>query len=523
MNMPHRSTYAAIDLGSNSFHLIIVRLEHDELRVIDRVKDMVRLAGGVDKRGRLNSITRDNALASLGRFRQLLEGIPESNIRVAATQTFRKLRHPGAFLHAAEQALGAPIEIISGREEARLVYAGVYANHRLPTATPAVAHRLVIDIGGGSTELALGRGRELLQAESMQYGCVVSSQEYFADGKITAKRWKKAIASVNRDLQENALRFRDTGFSEVIGASGTVRAILAIAIAQGWTDDLITPAVLHKLQHAMTAFGHVDKLDLPGLSARRRPVLAGGVAILAALMQTMQIETMAVSTAALREGLLEDMLGRLRNEDPRDHSIDAFMQRHAVDQRQSQAVASTLQHWLEQIGKDWKITAAQAKLLLFAAHVHEAGLAIAHSQYQLHSAYLLEHSDLPGFSQLEQRYLAVLARWHRRSIGAEWHDGLPERLHGAAARGLVLLRLAVIMQRNRMRQDCSNIELRNGEQQLQLRLPPDWLAQHPLTAQDLQQEVDSIKKLGFQLILTEATGSAASGAHSSSANSTLSG
>lgn len=507
--MPYRSTYAAIDLGSNSFHLIIVRLEHDELRVIDRVKDMVRLAGGVDKHGHLDAATRDNALACLERFRQLLEGIPESNIRVAATQTFRKLRHPGAFLHAAEQALGAPIEIISGREEARLVYVGVYANHRLPTTSSD--RRLVLDIGGGSTELALGhvhdQGRKLLLAESLQYGCVVSSQDYFSDGKITAKRWQKAIASVSRDMQENAQRFRETGFCEVIGASGTIRAIQAIAIQQRWTDELISPVVLQKLQHAMTGFGHVDKLDLPGLSERRRPVLAGGVAILSALLQTMQIETMAVSTAALREGLLEDLLGRLRNEDPRDHSIDAFMQRHAVDQRQSTAVANTVQHWLQQVGTDWNINAAQTKLLLFAARVHEAGLAIAHSQYQLHSAYLLEHSDLPGFSQLEQRYLAVLARWHRRALSADWHDGLPERLHPAAARALALLRLAVIMQRNRMQLDCSELQLCAGHNQLRLLLPPAWLAQHPLTAQDLQLEIHSMQKLGIALTLTENAGS----------------
>ena len=512
--MPHRSTYAAIDLGSNSFHLLIVRLEHEELRVIDRVKDMVRLAGGLDKRGRLDASTRDNALACLGRFRQLLEGIPESNIRVAATQTFRKLRHPGAFLAAAEQALGAPIEIISGREEARLVYAGVYANHPLPGVTAASGaglvegRRLVIDIGGGSTELALGQGRQLLLAESMQYGCVVSSQAYFGDGKITSKRWRKAIASVCRDMQENALRFREAGFSEVIGASGTIRAIQAIAMQQGWTEYLITPAVLQQLQDAMTDCGHVERLSLPGLSERRRPVLVGGVAILAALLQTMQIDHMAVSTAALREGLLEDMLGRLRNEDPRDHSIDAFMQRHAVDQRQSEAVAATVQHWLEQVGAAWQINPAQRKLLLFAARVHEAGLAIAHSQYQLHSAYLLEHSDLPGFSQLEQRYLAVLARWHRRAISADWHDGLPQRLHKAAARGLTLLRLAVIMQRNRMRLDCSNIALHSSDGGLQMLLPPDWLTEHPLTAQDLQQEADSVQKLGITLKLTEADGAA---------------
>jgi len=501
--MPHRSTYAAIDLGSNSFHLLIVRLEHDELRVIDRVKEMVRLAGGLDKRGRLNSATRDNALACLGRFRQLLEGIPESNIRVAATQTFRKLRHPGTFLQAAELALGAPIEIISGREEARLVYAGVYANHSLPTAAAEQGRRLVIDIGGGSTELALGQGRQLLLAESMQYGCVVSSQEYFANGKITAKRWKKAIASVCRDMQENALRFRETGFSEVIGASGTIRAIQAIAIHQGWTEHLITPTVLQQLQEALTGFGHVDRLNLPGLSERRRPVLMGGVAILAALMQTMHIEAMDVSSAALREGLLEDTLGRLRNEDPRDNSIEAFMQRHAVDQHQSEAVAATVEHWLQQVGAAWSINPVQTKLLLFAARVHEAGLAIAHSQYQLHSAYLLEHSDLPGFSQLEQRYLAVLARWHRRAISNDWHDGLPDRLQTPAARGLALLRLAIIMQRNRMHMDCSDTELRSSNEQLLLLLPLDWLTQHPLTAQDLQQEVSAIQKLGITLTIRE--------------------
>lgn len=494
--MPHRSSYAAIDLGSNSFHLLIARLEHDQLRVLDRVKDMVRLVGGVDKRGRLDAQTRANALASLSRFRQLLEGIPEHQIRVAATQSFRKLRHPGQFISAAEQALGAPIEIISGREEARLVYQGVYANH------PLSKHkRLVIDIGGGSTELALGRSRKLLVSESMQYGCVVSSQDYFGDGKITSKRWTKAIANVCRDMQENTLRFTETGFREVIGASGTIRAIQAIAMNMGWTEQHINSEVLQRLQQVMTAAGHIDKLDLPGLSARRRPVLAGGVAILAALFQTMHINSMTVSSAALREGLLQDLIGRLHNDDPRDSSIAAFMQRHAVDQRQSQAVASTVSYLLGLVAEPWSISSAQTKLLLFAAQVHEAGLAIANSQYQLHTAYLLQHSDLPGFSQLEQRYLAVLARWHRRSITAEWHDGLPERLHAPAARAVALLRLAVILQRNRMQMNCAQLQLRVLQNELTLMLPSGWLTEHPLTAQDLQQEQTALGPLGITLQL----------------------
>jgi len=501
--MPHRSSYAAVDLGSNSFHLIIARLEHGQMRMLDRVKEMVRLAGGVDQRGRLDADTRDNALACLSRFRQLLDGIPEDNIRVAATQSFRKLRHPGQFLQVAEQALGAPIEIISGREEARLVYAGVYAHHSLPAASSSDTRRLVIDIGGGSTELAVGQGRDVMRAESLQYGCVVSTQAYFPDGRITRKRWQQAIASVCRDMQDNAPRLRHSGFTEVIGASGTIRAIQAIAMQQGWTEQQITPDTLQQLQHAMTACGHVDQLDLPGLSERRRPVLAGGVAILSALMQTMHIESMAIASAALREGLLEDMLGRLRNEDPRDHSIAAFMQRYAVDRQQSQAVATTVQHWLHEINQNSGINAAQSKLLLFAAQVHEAGLAIAHSHYQQHSAYLLQHSDLPGFSQLEQRYLAVLASWHRRSISKDWHDGLPQRLHQPAARCVALLRLAVIMQRSRMQLDCSDIHLHCQQDQLQLLLPAGWLQQHPLTTQDLLQEVDSMQPLGLKLEIAE--------------------
>lgn len=489
------SRYAAVDLGSNSFHMIIARLEHGELRVIDRVREMVRLAEGVDKKGRLDEDVRERALDCLSRFRQLLESLPDQNVRAVATQSFRKLKHPGKFLQTVESTLGYPVEIIGGREEARLVYQGVAANSSL-----SQQNRLIVDIGGGSTEFAIGNGNTLLQAESLQYGCVVATANYFSDGRLNKRNFKKAINAVRRDLLDIIRPLEQEGFERSIGTSGTNRALLSIAQALGYTDHVLTAEALKQIYKLMRKFEHINVLDIPGLSERRRPVIAGGLAILMAVFESLPIESMQVSRAALREGLLDNMLDRLSSKDPRVGTIKAFAIRNNIENAQAQRVQRCTEQLLRQVSSVWSLNAVQQQLLLWAAYVHEAGLSIAHSSYQHHTAYMLENSDMPGFSQLDQRFMTTLARYHRRHIGAEWHDGLPERLHQNAAWALALLRLSVIFNRSRETLELDQITLASTtSQSVILDLPAEWIQQHPLTRQDLLSEQKQWSTLGLQL------------------------
>jgi len=494
--MPYRQHYAAIDLGSNSFHLLVARLEHGEFRVIDRIKEMVRLAGGLDRRGHLDDEVRQRAIACLRRFGQRVNQIPPQQVRAVGTQTFRKLRRRGAFMGEVEQALGLPVEIIAGREEARLVYLGVLNN-----SPGASNNRLVIDIGGGSTELVIGKGHETLLTESIQYGCVVVAQRYFGKGRVTAKKWRKAVAGTRGDLQEIAPNFTDLGFVEALGASGTARTIRNVCQAAGWCEQAITGDALERLSSEIVRQGEIDKLSLQGLSDRRRAIFPGGVAILQALFESLQIETMAVSEGALREGLLADMAGRLDRRDPRDATIAAFATRYAIDSVQAERVGRTALTLFDRVANAWGLKPQHRSLLAWVARVHEAGLAIAHSHYQRHTAYLLRESDLAGFSLLEQRFMAILGHFHRRGIPRDWHDGLPERLHAPAARCLALLRLAVLLHRSRGRTNLPALGAAARNTTLTLQLPAAWLVAQPLTEQDLDHEQSAWKPLNLKLLL----------------------
>lgn len=498
--MPTRANYAAVDLGSNSFHLLIARLEHGELRVLDRVKEMVRLAEGVDSQGVLNDTVRQRALSCLHRFQQLLQRVPPENIRAVATQSFRKLQHPGQFIHAVEKALECEVEIIGGREEARLVYQGVNA-HRAPSTNKT----LVIDIGGGSTELVIGHANQIQHAESLQYGCVVVTRDFFDKGELTKKYWRQAINSARDDLHETALTYLSTGYQQAIGASGTIRAVLAICQQMGWCEQHITQAALQKLIKHMSEIGHIDKLQLPGLSDRRKPVIAGGVAILAALFKALKIHELHVSPAALREGLLDDMLGKIQDRDPRQVTITAFAQRYQIDAEQASRVTQTCQKLCQVTQTQWPLAKSQQLLLELSAAIHEAGLTIAHSQYQKHSGYLIEASDMPGFSQLEQRFMAVLTRHHRRNIPNEWHDGLPSRLHTAAAYCLALLRLAFIMHRDRTSHFKNPMTTIIDHQCLSVTIDQQWKQTHPLTWHNLRDERQQWSQLGLTLKLIDST------------------
>jgi exopolyphosphatase/guanosine-5'-triphosphate,3'-diphosphate pyrophosphatase len=394
----------------------------------------------------------------------------------------------------AETALGCGIDIIAGREEARLIYLGV---------TQGVAghedRRLVIDIGGGSTELVIGEGMRPLEMESLQYGCVSLTRRFFGDGRLSRKRWKKALSSVLVDLQELRLRYLGMGWDTAIGSSGTIRAVEEICRRHGWAERDIRADALLKLRDRLLQFETIDAVRLPGLSERRHPVLAGGLVMLQACFEALEIDTLKVSPYALREGVLADMLGRLEHRDPRDKTVEAFMARYSVDNGQVERVKRTALAAFDRLAESASLRPIHRQLLAWAADLHETGLGVSHSQYQLHSGYLVENSDMAGFTRQEQLFLAALVRHHRRAIPRGFADNLPTRLHEPLRLTLLSLRMGCILCRSRDDAAVPAFRLSLSDNTVTIGLPADWMEAHPLTVFDLQQEARDLKATGLLL------------------------
>lgn len=493
MSSERSNSYAAVDLGSNSFHLLVSRREHGELRVIDQIKEMIRLGGGLDQDGALDPMVQERALACLARFEQRLRGIPADNLRAVGTQTFRRLKNTNEFLAVAEAALGCGIDVIAGREEARLVYLGVTQG-----VSGHEERRLVIDIGGGSTEIVIGEGLDPIEMESLQYGCVSLTRQFFADGKITRKRWKRAVRSVMADLQELQTRYRKIGWDSAIGSSGTIKAIAEICQLQSWIEKGINIDALHFLKDKLLNSGSIEAVDLPGLSERRHPVLVGGVVILLACFKALRLESMKVSPYALREGVLYDLLGRLEQRDPRDKTVTAFMARYSVDQEQVNRVKQVALKACDKITDGMFLRPIHRELLTWAADLHETGLSISHSRYQAHSGYLVENSDMAGFSRQEQLFLAALVRYHRRRELQNFAGQLPARMHEPLRMTLFCLRFACILCRTRDDDAIPTFKLSGTDNMISVNFPDSWKANHPLTLADLEQESADLKTIGLQ-------------------------
>ena len=487
---------AAVDLGSNSFHMVVARYVLGQLRIVDRIKEHVRLAEGLDGQGGLSDAAMTRALDCLSRFGQRLSTIPPAHIRAIATNTVRALRFPQEFLLPAEAALGHNIEVVAGREEARLIYLGVA--HGNP---PRGKRRLVMDIGGGSTEFIIGEQFEALERESLQMGCIATTRRFFADGKLSRKRWRDAQTEITAEFQQFASSYRRVGWQESFGSSGTIKAIGDMAQAMKLTTGQITGPALDAIREKLLDFDRIEDIRMPGLSADRRPVIAGGLLILDSAFAELELKRMQVSDYALREGVLYDIIGRGSERDPRDASIVALGKRYGVDRAQAARVESSALKLFDQVGDAWSLDADDRRELAWAARVHELGLAIAHSQYQVHGAYVLEHSDIAGFSQQEQRMLAALVRTHRRRVPKSAFDALPERLLASTRRTAALLRLAVVLHRSHEPDSLPDLALHARDEALALSLPRGWIDARPLLASDLATEVRDFAGLGITLAL----------------------
>jgi len=491
------NTVAAVDLGSNSFHMILARVRPQGLEILDRNKEMVRLGGGLDANGRIRPETSERALACLARFGEHLRGLPSGAVRVVGTNTLRRARDSQAFLDAASQALGHPVEVIAGPEEARLIYLGV------AHAITDEGRRLVVDIGGGSTECIVGEGFEPLETHSLYMGCVGWTQRFFKSGRISARRMFTAELAAGAELEPIARTLRTLGWDRAIGASGTILAVERVLAAQGFSDAGITATGVRRLRDLLVERGHSDALGDLGIGEERRPVFVGGVAVLSGVFASLKIEHMDVSRGALREGALHDLLGRIRREDVREHTIRALGARFGVDRKQAARVERTALALLDQLPEDWAGARSEAtRLLRWGARLHELGLSLSWRGHQKHGAYLVAHADLPGFSLLGQRILAALVGGHRRSVDPASFAALGFRSAGPALRLCLLLRLAVVLNRSRSGRSVPPATLTAQGTALALAFPADWLEAHPLTAFDLEQETAQLARIGWTLTVS---------------------
>jgi len=491
------TTVAAVDLGSNSFHMIVARLEETgTLSIIDRLREPVRLGGGLKGNGKLSRKSCNRALDCLEQFGQRIRNLPQGDVRIVGTNTLRIATNAEEFAQQAQQLLGHPIEIVSGREEARLIYLGVA--HGRATRD---GKRLVVDIGGGSTELIIGEGMDSMLRESMYTGCVSTSRQYFNDGGISEKRMTRAIINAELKFYPVAKDYRagNGKWKEAVGCSGTIKSIRNIAQAEGWCDSGITLESLYRMRSKLIKQGHVDKLKLEGLKENRAPVLPGGLAVLIAVFETLGIEKMRVSGQALREGLLYDLVGRIQHKDTRETTVQSGLKRWNLDASHIENVMRTAMSLFEQVEVDWKLTGENKLMLKWAARLHEIGLQISHGAYHRHGAYILRHADLPGFSRTEQSLLATLILNHRQKFRMNSFECLVTRAQKPGLKLCVLLRLAVLLHRGRSDEQVPDISIQVDKSDIMLRFPEYWLEQHSLTHADLKKECQFLKAAGFSL------------------------
>ncbi len=489
--------FAAIDLGSNSFHMVVAREEAHAIQIIDREREMVRLAAGLDRENLLTDEASERALGCLARFGERLRGLNPDNVRVVGTNALRKAKNSREFIARAEQALGFSIEIISGVEEARLVYLGA-----AQTLQGDRGRRMVVDIGGGSTEIIIGDKSLPIFLESLYMGCVGTSERFFAGGEFSKFRMRRAILDAELELEPHIATLRSLAADDIIGTSGTARAINNVLHENGWSETGITRKGLKKLVKHIVRCGHVDHLDIAGLSEERRPVFAGGVAVMMAIFGALNLKFMRVSEGSLREGVLHDLIGRVLYEDRRAVTVIELMKRHHIDMEHGQRVRRTTLALFDQV-ENQDLLQRERRLLGWAAQLHEIGLMIAHNQHHRHGAYVLENMDLPGFSRQEQRALATMVRLHRRKFHPDLiSDSVYVR---SEALGLMtrLLRLGVLLNRGRMPIKLPALRIRvDAQQAMTLEISGHWLEHHPLTAADLEQEVELLATAGYQLRVT---------------------
>ncbi len=496
MMLSSSSLYAAIDLGSNSFHMLVVREVSGSMQILARIKRKVRLAAGLDKNNRLSQQAMERGWQCLRVFSERLQDIPPSQIRVVATATLRIAENSDDFVKKASEILDCPVKVISGEDEARLIYQGV------AHTTGGPEKRLVVDIGGASTELVTGNGAKATQLSSLSMGCVTWLEGYFNDRSLTAENFAKAEAAAHETLKPIAPKLTEQGWQICVGASGTVQALQEIMIAQGM-DELITLPKLQELKHKAIECGKLEELEIEGLTLERALVFPSGLAILIAIFQALNIESMILAGGALREGLVYGMLNLPIEPDIRTRTLRNIQRRFQLDVEHSQRVKQLAEHFLPQIAKPWELDSRCYELLQSACLIHEIGLSIDFHQAPSHAAYLINYLTLPGYTPAQKKLLATLLKNQSGPIDLfsfNQQNALPLT---QAQRLCRLLRLAIIFANRRRDNPLPTLRLKVNSEALTITLPHGWLMQHPLRAESLQQEIQWQSHVQWSLVLDE--------------------
>jgi len=491
---PQKNVYAVIDLGSNSFHMLIAKSIAGGLQTIGRVKRKVRLAAGLDANNVLSTEAMQRGWECLALFAERLQDIPKENITIVATATLRLAINADAFRVEAQKILGHKVNVISGELEARTIYKGV------AHTSSCTGKQLVIDIGGASTEVIIGKGFEALHYKSLNIGCVTYLERYFQDCQLNDTNFNTAINAARTVIDEIAPEYKMAGWEFSSGASGTVQAIQEIMIAQDF-DDLLTLEKLNIIKEQSITYGTIAALDLPGLSEERRLVFVSGLAILIALFESLDIKQMGLAGGALREGVLYSMIPEFHNNDIRKRTIDGFMSRYHVDKKQANRVSALARQLAIKINESWPVDKLNGLPILNAvAQLHEIGLLIEYKQYHKHTAYILENTEMPGFSPSEHKVIVAVANAHRSDIQKGCFDSLG--VNRTLAQYLVrLLRIAVILSMRRQDDVLPNFTLTAENDLLDIKFEANWLKEHPLMASELQLESKQQGKLGGKLII----------------------
>lgn len=493
-SVPGPRVLAAVDLGSNSFHMVVARYEDGHLILLDRLREMVRLADGLDDALNLDPVVQQRALDCLARFGERLNEFHPNDVAVAGTNTLRRARNSQEFLQNAEAALGHPIEIVSGLEEARLVYLGV--THAVP---PSKRKRLVVDIGGGSTEFVIGRRFKPEKMYSLFMGCVGISKAFFPNGEITKEAWRKARLAVEYEMSPVRQPLIELGWREAIGSSGTIRTIGRMLQRRNDSAQGITRRALKSLVAEVRALDNIDQFFDSDLSDKRKPVFLGGLVVLERIFKTLNIDTMIVADYALREGLLYDTIGHWSGEDARERSVKLLAKKYDVDRTHAKRLDQVSSRMLKQVRSGWSLRRGKSKRLLhWGSRLHEIGLGIAHSHYHRHGAYVIRNADLPGFSRQGQQRLAWLVQGHRGRIPempvmaeqSPWKDALP--------RLLAVFRVSAALVRGRNSGQLPDFKASAKAGHLHLELPEGWLEEFPLTRAALYDESVRLPDLGIK-------------------------
>ena len=479
----------AVDLGSNSFRVEIGQVHGDRITTQSYWKETIRLAGGFDEAGALTPEAQARALGALSRFRERLGNLPPERVRAVGTQAMRAATNSSEFLKKAEAALGYKIDILSGHEEARLVFKGCAR-----TLPPSEKRRLIVDIGGASTELIIGEGLEAERCESFRIGCVNTSIRFFQDGRITAKSIERAVLACQAELEESITRFGAGNYEEAFGSAGTFGAMSDIARASGWSDGTVTLEHLERIRKQLLEAKDVKNIRFDGLKEDRKEVIAGGLAVLLAVYKTLGIETMRPASGALRVGLLYDLLGRVSDKDTRDITVESMMSAAQIDREQAVRVADITEKLYTALRPS--ASPDDLKYVRWGALLHEVGMNISSSRYHRHSWYVVSNADMPGFGRQDQDIMATFVLSQRGNL-KKIEDALDTIITCEAA---FALRLAVIFAHARRPVELPVMTfIRKGPRELVVKLDGVWLNAHPLTDVLLKDESAAWAKIGRQV------------------------